>query len=32
VKSQLWSMYRKLDVHTRSDAITRAQELGLLEG
>jgi LuxR family transcriptional regulator, maltose regulon positive regulatory protein len=31
VKSQLWSIYRKLDAHTRSDAITRAQELGLLE-
>ena len=31
VKSQVWSMYRKLDVHTRSDAVTRARELGLLE-
>jgi len=32
VKSQVWSMYRKLGVHTRSDAVVRAQELGLLEG
>jgi LuxR family maltose regulon positive regulatory protein len=32
VKSQVWSMYRKLEVHTRSDAVARAQELGLLEG
>jgi LuxR family maltose regulon positive regulatory protein len=31
VKSQVWSMYRKLDVHTRGDAIARARELGLLE-
>jgi LuxR family maltose regulon positive regulatory protein len=31
VKSQLWSMYQKLGVHTRADAVTRAQELGLLE-
>jgi LuxR family maltose regulon positive regulatory protein len=32
VKSQVWSMYRKLDVHTRSEAVARAQELGLLDG
>jgi LuxR family maltose regulon positive regulatory protein len=32
VKSQVWSMYRKLGVHTRSDAIARARELGLIEG
>jgi LuxR family maltose regulon positive regulatory protein len=32
VKSQVWSMYRKLEVHTRSDAVTRARELGLLDG
>jgi len=31
VKSQAWSMYRKLEVHTRSEAVTRARELGLLE-
>jgi LuxR family maltose regulon positive regulatory protein len=31
VKSQVWSMYRKLGVHTRSDAVIRARELGLLE-
>jgi LuxR family transcriptional regulator, maltose regulon positive regulatory protein len=31
VKSQLWSLYRKLDVHTRSDAVIRAQQLGLLD-
>jgi LuxR family maltose regulon positive regulatory protein len=31
VKSQVWSMYRKLGVHTRSDAVARAQELGLLD-
>jgi LuxR family maltose regulon positive regulatory protein len=32
VKSQVWSMYRKLEVHTRSDAVARSRELGLLEG
>jgi LuxR family maltose regulon positive regulatory protein len=32
VKSQVWSMYGKLEVHTRSDAVARARELGLLEG
>jgi LuxR family maltose regulon positive regulatory protein len=31
VKSQVWSIYRKLEVHTRSDAVARARELGLLE-
>jgi LuxR family maltose regulon positive regulatory protein len=31
VKSQVWSMYRKLGAHTRSEAIARARELGLLE-
>jgi LuxR family maltose regulon positive regulatory protein len=31
VKSQLWVAYRKLDVHTRGDAVARARELGLLE-
>jgi ATP/maltotriose-dependent transcriptional regulator MalT len=25
-------MYRKLEVHTRSDAVARARELGLLDG
>ncbi|MGY1700492.1 LuxR C-terminal-related transcriptional regulator [Geodermatophilus sp. SYSU D00766] len=32
VKAQAWSTYRKLGVHTRGDAVARAQELGLLEG
>jgi LuxR family maltose regulon positive regulatory protein len=31
VKSQLWSAYQKLGVHTRAEAVARAQELGLLE-
>jgi LuxR family maltose regulon positive regulatory protein len=31
VKSQVWSMYRKLDVHTRSDLVARGRELGLLD-
>jgi LuxR family maltose regulon positive regulatory protein len=31
VKSQVWSMYQKLDVHTRGGAVVRARELGLLE-
>jgi LuxR family maltose regulon positive regulatory protein len=31
VKAQVWSMYRKLGVHTRGDAVVRARELGLLE-
>jgi LuxR family maltose regulon positive regulatory protein len=31
VKSQVSSMYGKLGVHTRGDAIVRARELGLLE-
>jgi LuxR family maltose regulon positive regulatory protein len=32
VKAQVWSMYRKLEVHTRGDAVARARELGLLDG
>ena len=32
IKSQAVSMYRKLEVASRSQAITRARELGLLEG
>jgi LuxR family maltose regulon positive regulatory protein len=31
VKSQVWSMYRKLEVHTRSDLVARGRELGLLD-
>ncbi|MGZ8805175.1 MAG: response regulator transcription factor, partial [Microbacterium sp.] len=31
VKSQVWAMYRKLEVHTRSDAVARARELGMLD-
>jgi LuxR family maltose regulon positive regulatory protein len=31
VKSQVWSIYQKLGVHTRGDAVARARELGLLE-
>jgi LuxR family transcriptional regulator, maltose regulon positive regulatory protein len=31
VKAQVWSIYRKLDVHTRADAVARARELNLLE-
>lgn len=31
VKSQVWSLYHKLGVHTRGDAVARARELGLLE-
>jgi LuxR family maltose regulon positive regulatory protein len=31
VKAQMWSMYRKLDVHSRDAAVARARELGLLE-
>jgi ATP/maltotriose-dependent transcriptional regulator MalT len=27
----VWSMYRKLQVHTRGDAVARARELGLLD-
>ena len=32
VKSQAFSMYRKRGVASRSQAVTRARELGLLEG
>jgi LuxR family maltose regulon positive regulatory protein len=32
IKSQAISIYRKLDASTRSQAITRSRELGLLEG
>jgi LuxR family transcriptional regulator, maltose regulon positive regulatory protein len=32
VKSQANSMYRKLDASSRSQAVTRDRELGLLEG
>jgi LuxR family maltose regulon positive regulatory protein len=31
VKAQVWSMYRKLDVHSRSAAVARARDLGLLD-
>jgi len=31
-KTQAISIYRKLDVGTRSQAVARARELGLLEG
>jgi LuxR family maltose regulon positive regulatory protein len=32
IKSQASSIYRKLGASTRSQAITRSRELGLLEG
>jgi LuxR family maltose regulon positive regulatory protein len=32
VKTQANSIYRKLGASTRSQAVTRARELGLLEG
>jgi LuxR family maltose regulon positive regulatory protein len=32
IKSQAISIYRKLGVASRSPAVTRARELGLLEG
>jgi len=32
IKSQAVSIYRKLGVDARSPAVTRARELGLLEG
>jgi LuxR family maltose regulon positive regulatory protein len=32
IKSQARSLYRKLAASTRSEAVTRARELGLLEG
>jgi LuxR family maltose regulon positive regulatory protein len=31
VKSQVWSMYRKLDVHTRTDLVAQARRAGLLQ-
>jgi LuxR family maltose regulon positive regulatory protein len=31
VKAQVWSIYRKLDVHARAGAVARARELGLLD-
>jgi LuxR family maltose regulon positive regulatory protein len=31
VKAQVWSMYRKLDVHSRDAAVARARDLGLLD-
>ena len=32
IKSQAYSLYRKLGASTRSQAVTRSRELGLLEG
>ena len=32
IKSQMKSVYRKLGVSSRNQAVTRARELGLLEG
>ncbi len=32
IKSQVYSLYRKLGASTRSQAVTRSRELGLLEG
>jgi LuxR family transcriptional regulator, maltose regulon positive regulatory protein len=32
IKSQMKSIYRKLDSSTRTQTVTRARELGLLEG
>ena len=32
IKSEARSLYRKLDASTRSQAVTRSRELGLLEG
>jgi LuxR family transcriptional regulator, maltose regulon positive regulatory protein len=32
IKSQMKSIYRKLGASARSQAVTRARELGLLEG
>jgi LuxR family maltose regulon positive regulatory protein len=31
VKSQVWSLYGKLGAHTRTDAVARARDLGLLD-
>ena len=32
IKSRMKSIYRKLDASTRNEAVTRARDLGLLEG
>jgi LuxR family maltose regulon positive regulatory protein len=32
IKAQMRSIYRKLSVSSRSQAVTRARELGLLQG
>jgi len=32
IKSRMKSVYRKLDATTRNEAVTRARDLGLLEG
>jgi LuxR family maltose regulon positive regulatory protein len=32
IKSQVRSIYRKLDASSRNQVVTRARELGLLEG
>jgi LuxR family maltose regulon positive regulatory protein len=32
VKTQAHAVYRKLDVSSRSEAVTRAEEIGLLDG
>jgi LuxR family transcriptional regulator, maltose regulon positive regulatory protein len=32
IKSQAYLLYRKLGASTRSQAVTRSRELGLLEG
>ena len=32
IKSQAYPLYRKLGAATRSQAVTRSRELGLLEG
>jgi LuxR family maltose regulon positive regulatory protein len=32
IKSETKAVYRKLDASSRSQAVTRARELGLLEG
>ncbi len=32
IKSQAYSLYRKLGAFSRNQAVTRSRELGLLEG